>query len=312
MAFNPDNFQFEAIQTPEEYQPILEWDALHRFIVIRVPDDTGGYTYQASQLSKEVNQNLHDGMPDEWSHENDRIVTFAIWADGEYTLDKEKLKFDFATKKTKRVRYEYKGLTETSAVEMFNVIKAAVTVSQLDARIGKSKAVLDLAARQSFLSQLDEERQATIKKLNDACNWTQLADATDSFTDEIALWTTYRAWLRDNNRQVGDFDDPLDFLTYEEEYRWPIDPIEYHRDDPEHATEYLSVPEHFSRSPWRGGVTTVAALEGSIESAAKIEKQIAREGGVPVSTLIWRTAEQYNLTRGLENLNIDNVRLTEG
>ena len=49
MAFNPDDFQFERILPPEERKPILEWDALHRLMVVRVKQD-GEWTYLATKL----------------------------------------------------------------------------------------------------------------------------------------------------------------------------------------------------------------------------------------------------------------------
>ena len=308
MAFNPDNFQFERILPPELYKPILEWDALHRFLVIRVVEG-GEYSYHSTLLSKEVNQNLHDGMPDEWSHENDRIVSFSIYDDGEYLLEKEKVKFDFATKKTKRIRYKYTDLEETQALEIFNVLKAALSVAVLDEKIERSKAVIDLASRQSFLTQLDSERQDHIAKLLTSSDWTQLADATESFPDEIALWTKYRAYLRDNNRTVETFDDPLDFLLYEDEFKWPIDPAEYHRMDQDHTVEYLSVDEHFTDNVHSSGIRSSTEINGSLNEAATTEKMIARSGGIPISTAIWNKVQQYNLNRGISNVNLDNLNV---
>ena len=308
MAFNPDNFQFERILPPELNKPILEWDALHRFIVVRVLEGDE-FSFYSTLLSNQVNQNIHDGMPDEWSHENDRIVSFSIYEDGDYLLEKEKIKFDFSTKKTKRVRYKYTELEETQAIEIFNVLKAAIQVATIQEKIDRSKAVIDLASRQSFLTQLDSERQDQINTLMTSSDWTQLADATESFTGEIALWTSYRAYLRDNNQTVDTFDDPLDFLLYEEEFKWPIDPIEYHRIDPSHDVEYLSVPEHFVGSPHSAGVRSSEQLNGALNEAAITEKLIARNGGIPISTEIWNKVQQYNLNRDIANVDLDHLNV---
>ena len=97
MAFNPDDFQFEKILPPEERKPILEWDALHRLMVVRVKQE-GEWTYLGTKLDTQINNNLHNNLPDEWSNENDRIVTFAVFEDGDHIFEKEKLKFDFSSK----------------------------------------------------------------------------------------------------------------------------------------------------------------------------------------------------------------------
>ena len=152
MAFNPDDFQFERILPPEEVKPILEWDALHRLMVVRVKKE-GEWTYHATTLTTQVNNNLHDNLPDEWSNENDRIVSFSVFEDGDHIFEKEKLKFDFATKKSKWMRYQRNDLTDGQVKELFDILKAALAVQQADVDIVKSKAIIDAATRESYLTQ---------------------------------------------------------------------------------------------------------------------------------------------------------------
>ena len=84
----------------------------------------------------------------------------------------------------------------------------------------KSKAIIDIATRQEYLIKTDEVKKSTLNKLLRASDWTQLSDATETFTGELALWSAYRAYLRENIKTPEDFEDMLDYLIWDEEYNW--------------------------------------------------------------------------------------------
>lgn len=310
MAFNPDDFQFERILPPEEKKPILEWDALHRLMVVRVKENNE-WTYLATKLDAQVNTNLHNNLPTEWSNENDRIVSFSIFEDGEHIFEKEKLKFDFSTKASKWVRYEKNDLTSSQVRELFDILKAALAVQQVDGDVVKSKAIIDIATRQEYLSKTDEERRAILDKLLRSSDWTQLADATEKFTGELELWTAYRTYLRDNVKTPEDFDDVLDYLIWDEEFNWPIDPYAYHELDPDHETTYLSVPAHFKFSVYETGSHTTEKIVGNVSQSAILAKQRQAEGGLPLNKQIWDKIQQYSLNEGLTGAVIENLNITE-
>ena len=310
MAFNPDDFQFERILPPEEKKPILEWDALHRLMVVRVKENNE-WTYLATKLDAQVNTNLHNNLPSEWSNENDRIVSFSIFEDGEHIFEKEKLKFDFSTKASKWVRYEKNDLTSSQVRELFDILKAALAVHQADGEVLMSKAIIDVATRQEYLSKTDEERRALLDKLLRSSDWTQLADATEKFTGELELWTAYRTYLRDNVKTPEDFDDVLDYLIWDEEFNWPIDPYAYHELDPDHETTYLSVPAHFKFSVYETGSHTTEKIVGNVSQAAILAKQRQAEGGLPLNKQIWDKIQQYSLNEGLTGAVIENLNITE-
>jgi len=310
MAFNPDDFQFERILPPEERKPILEWDALHRIMVVRVKVN-GEWTYHATLLNKQVNDNLHEYLPDEWSNANDRIVSFSIFEDGDHIFEKEKLKFDFTNKTSKWMRYQKNDLTEGQVRELFDILKAALAVQQTDETVLKSKALVDLATTEEYISRSQEENEEKLTKLLRASDWTQLADAADTFPDEIELWGMYRTFLRNNVKTPSDFDDLLDYLIWEEEYSWPIDPFTYHTRDPEHTVEYLSVPAHFTYMAETSGEYALKTLVGSVSKAAIIAKKNQDEGGIPIHKQIWDKVNQYKLNEGLTGAVIENLNITE-
>jgi hypothetical protein len=310
MAFNPDDFQFEKILPPEERKPILEWDALHRLIVVRVKQE-GEWTYLATKLEAQVNTNLHNNLPDEWSNENDRIVNFSVYEDGQHIFEKEKLKFDFSTKTSKWLRYEKNDLTSGQVRELFDIMKAALAVQQTDADVVKSKAIIDVATRREYLVKTDEEKKSVLNKLLRGSDWSQLSDATEKFSGELEMWNSYRTYLRENIKTPEDFDDMLDYLIWDEEYSWPIDPFAYHELDPDHETEYLSVPEHFKFSPFEAGEYSTEQLVGNIKQSAILAKQRQAGGGLPLNKIIWDKIQQYKLNEGLTGAVIENLNISE-
>tara|TARA_Y100000004_G_scaffold195854_1_gene264093 strand:+ start:1083 stop:2018 length:936 start_codon:yes stop_codon:yes gene_type:complete len=309
MAFNPEDFQFESITPPDKHKPILEWNALSRLIVVRVKDSDGEYSYHAAKLTEAVNNNLLKNLPDEWTNDNDRIVDFSIYDDGDYILDKEKMKFDFATKKAKYIRYNYGEMSEGEIKELFNVLKAAIEVQRVDAEIEKSREIVTMAQSETYLNRIDLERQAIKERLLEKSAWSQLADAEEVFDGEIELWTKYRAYLRDNLKRPEDFDDLLDYLVWDAGFMWPQTPHQYHANDPEHATEYLSDADQFMKNVEGTGRFAVESLYGEVEKAAIIEKKRLQEG-IPMPKQIWDKIQSYHLTDGLNGINVDNLRLT--
>ena len=310
MAFNPDDFQFERILPPEEKKPIIEWDALHRLMVVRVKQNEE-WTYLATKLEPQINTNLHNNLPDEWSNENDRIVSFSVFDNGDHIFEKEKLKFDFSTKQSKWLRYEKNDLTSGQVRELFDILKAALAVQQVDNDIVKSKAIINVATRQEYLSKTDEEKQTAQERLLRSSDWSQLPDSTEKFAGELDMWTTYRTYLRNNIRSPEDFDDLLDYLIWDEEYNWPIDPYAYHQLDPDHETPYLSVPQHFVFNVYESGEYTNEQLVGNVKQSAILAKQRQNEGGLPLNKQIWDTINQYSLNEGLTGAVIENLNITE-
>lgn len=308
MAFNPEDFKFERILPPEEVKPILEWDALHRLILVRVKEKEE-WVYLTAKLEPQINKNLHDHLPDEWSHENDRIVSFSIYEDGTYLLEKEKLKFDFDKKSSKWIRYEYKDLDLAQVKELFDILKAVLAVQQLDTEVQKSKAIVNIATREEYFEQVEEDKIRKSKKLLRASDWTQLPDATETFSGELELWSKYRNYIRDNVKKPSDFDDVLDFLIYDEEFRWPIDPFRYHELDPKHEIEYLSISEHFTYVVEGSGTFAAETLLGNIKQAAAVELQRQKEGGISVQKQIWDKIQQYKLNDGLTGAVIENLKV---
>tara|TARA_B100000902_G_scaffold306369_1_gene294955 strand:- start:4323 stop:5255 length:933 start_codon:yes stop_codon:yes gene_type:complete len=310
MAFNPEDFQFESITPPEKHKPILEWNAVSRLMIVRIKNSDGEYSYNACKLSETVNSNLLKNLPDEWTNDNDRIVDFSIYEDGEYILDKEKMKFDFTTKKARYNRYNYGEMSEGQIKELFNVLKASIEVQRVNSEIERSREIVEMAKSATYIDKIDEERQLIKTRLLEKSAWSQLADAPEVFEGEVEMWATYRAYLRDNIKTPEDFDDLLDYLVWDAGFKWPLDPQQYHEFDPEHSIEYLSTSNQFKKTVEGSGRFAIEAIHGNVEKAAIIEKKRLEEG-IPMSKQIWDKIQQYELDAGLSGINIDNLNLGE-
>ena len=51
LNFNPDDFVFEKLPSPDEKKTILEYDAKNRLILLRTKDETGNYVYNSVVIS---------------------------------------------------------------------------------------------------------------------------------------------------------------------------------------------------------------------------------------------------------------------
>ena len=209
------------------------------------------------------------------------------------------------------MRYEKNDLTDGQVKELFDILKAALAVQQTDAEVVKSKAIIDIATRQEYLIKTDEVKKSTLSKLLRASDWTQLSDATETFTGELALWSAYRTYLRENIKTPEDFEDMLDYLIWDEEYNWPIDPFAYHELDPDHETEYLSIPAHFKFDVIDTGEFATKEIAGDVKKAAIAAKKIEEDGGIPLAKQIWDKINQYSLNEGLTGAVIENLNITE-
>ena len=195
--------------------------------------------------------------------------------------------------------------------DRFDIMKAALAVQQTDADVVKSKAIIDVATRREYLVKTDEEKKSVLNKLLRGSDWSQLSDATEKFSGELEMWNSYRTYLRENIKTPEDFDDMLDYLIWDEEYSWPVDPFAYHELDPDHETEYLSVPEHFKFSPFEAGEYSTEQLVGNIKQSAILAKERQAGGGLPLNKIIWDKIQQYKLNEGLTGAVIENLNISE-
>jgi hypothetical protein len=249
LKFNPDDFVFERLPSPDEKKTILEYDAKNRLILLRTKDDDGQYVYNTVVISDAINQNILANIPNEWSNDNDRIILFAIYESGEYILEKEKMKYDFPTKSTKWIQYTSDFLTVEQAKELYNVLNTAIVVDTEVKNYSNLKDYLELSKKSYYLTQFNKENIDFIEKLLRDTDWRILPDAPEVFENERKMWVLWRSKIRELNKLPSDFEDSLDYLIWLEEMKWPIRPDQYYGKYPEFEVKYLETDDQFVSNP---------------------------------------------------------------
>jgi len=306
-VFNPDDFVFQKLELPEDNPTLIEYDAKAKLIYVRIQDPaTKEYEYNAVHLTETVNSNLLDHLPDEWSNENDRILLFAVHQDGSVFLQKEKLKYNFETQQTFWVRYEYKNFSQSDAKEIFDALKAAVFVQNAKNEQDRNSSLVALAQKDVFLDRMYIQILQDSERMLRETDWRILEDAPQSFEGERSLWIQWREAVRNSPRRPEDFESDLDFLIYKEEFKWPINPEQYHQLYPSHDVGYLSTPDQFVLGDTSVTEDRVTMLNEQLSLAIKTYKY-NQENGIPISKEMYDVIQRYSLLD-----NIDSVNLTVG
>jgi hypothetical protein len=299
LKFNPDDFVFQQLPSPDERKTILEYDAVNRIILMRTKDDFGQYVYNSIFISQKINNLILQNIPDEWSNNNDRIVLFSIYEDGEYIFEKEKLKYDFTTKSTKWIRYSSDYLTVQQAKELYEVINTAVFLDNAIETYNNTEEYLELANKTYYLQQLSEKNNSVVQKLLRNSDWRVLPDYPDTFENEREMWIKWREEIRKMEKNVDDFEDPLDYLIYNEELRWPIRPDMYYEMYSDLSVEYLSENDQFVKNPAIIDEEYGEENRKAILSMAEKMKEF-QESGINLGEMMKEMIKKYDLIKDLE------------
>ncbi len=309
MTFNPDDFVFKSLRVPEDNPTVLEYDATQKFILIRHKNEgTQELDYQACQLSTELNDHLLNNIPDEYSNRNDRILLFYIRKDGTYRLEKEKLKYNFQTKESSWVRYEYKELTLEQAKELFEAIKATAWAQDVTTAVKIRNESLELAKKRPYLDKMHLDRLQLQQKTLRNTDWRILDDAPQEYEGEIDNWRLFRRKLREIVKSPDMFEDELDYLLYNADFRWPMSPYQWHINYPDSpASEYLQDDAHWSVSlDSHIGNEKLNDIQRDINNVLKaaIENELPEGfGGTPENELLIRLAKKYKLLADIPEIN---------
>jgi len=306
-VFNPDDFVFQKLELPEDNPTLIEYDAKARLIYVRVKDpSTKEYEYNAVHLSEVVNNNLLTYLPDEWTNENDRILLFAVHENGKSLLEKEKLKYNFETKETYWVRYEYKNFSQSDAKEIFDALKAAVFLQNAKNENARNSSLVSLAKKDVFLDRMYVQTLQESERMLRETDWRILDDAPQRFDGERELWKQWRQKIRNSPKKPEEFETDLDFLIYKEEFKWPINPEQYHQMYPNNDVEYLSTSEQFVFADTSMTEDKVNIYDEKLNLAIKTFKY-NEENGIPINKEMYDIIRRYSL---LEN--IDDIKLNVG
>lgn len=307
--FNPNDFIVQEIAPPEKKSTILEYDSKSRMVLVRVFSKENETKYNAIYLSEQLNQNILTNLPSELSDDKDRIVLFGIYDDGTFMMFKEKMKYDFATKQAKWIKYEVTDANVEDAKEVFAILKSAVFIQQTVDSEERNSAILEILKKDEYV---DELYNTLIFKRDDllrTSDFRVLSDYPEIFEGEQNLWIEWRNALRDCVKPMSDFNDELDYLIYLQEFKWPIDPLVYHSKYLDKDTAYLSTEDQFSASPEKVS-TSIQQLIRKNSVAIINQQKLRNEQGIPVEKQIYDIIRKYNLSQDL--LDFDLSKLNAG
>lgn len=249
LNFNPDEFVFEKLPVPEDKKAVIEYDSRQRIILVRTKDYNGDIVFNSVFVSEQVNQNILDGLPDTWHNENDKITIFALYDDGEYFIEKEKVKYDFKTNTTKWVKYRSKDLTVNDVREFAEVLKTAITIDEQVSEYEALKDMLEVTRTSFYLEAAYQNRMTVLEKLLRDSDWRVLDDTPELYDGEKDQWILWRQKIRELDKSPEDFESGTDFLIWQETLEFPIRPDQYRFKYPEFNVEYLSTDDQYTKSP---------------------------------------------------------------
>lgn len=299
LNFNPDDFVFEQLSSPDEKKTILEYDAKNRLILLRTKDETGNYIYNNVVISSNINENILKNIPDEWSNDNDRIILFAIYENGEYIIEKEKLKYDFATKNTKWIQYTSDYLSLDQAKELYNILNAAITIDTEIKNYNTAKEYLELSKKTYYLTQFNKKNTDIIENLLRGTDWRVLPDAPEFFENEKEMWVTWRNKLRELDKSPSDFEDGLDYIIWLEELQWPIRPDQYYAKYPNFEEKYLETKDQFFSTPEFLDLKSSSPLMNEVTKFSELI-DVYKEQGFEINSATSKLVEKYNLIKDIE------------
>ena len=306
--FNPNDFILQEIAPPEKKSTILEYDSKSRMVLARVFNKEDEVKYNSIYLSEKLNNNILTNIPSELSDDKDRIVVFGIYDDGSYTMFKEKMKYDFATKQAKWVKYEETNVTNEEAKQIFEVLKSAVFVQQTVETEARNNAILEILTKQEYIDDLYNK---TIIKRDDllrTSDYRVLPDYPEIFPGEKNLWIKWRDELRNCVKLSEEFDNELDYLIYAQEFKWPIDPLVYYSKYSNNEVEYLSTEDQYDVMPEKVS-TGVQDIIRKNSIAVINQQKLRNEQGIPVNKQIYDIIQKYNLSQDLLDFDLSKLNV---
>lgn len=308
--FNPDDFVLHDINPENGRKTILEYDAKHKMILVRMVNNAGEYVYKYAQLNGQLNQNLLDNLPDEWSNDRDRIFNFGIYDDGEFVLIKEKMKFDFKSQQSYWRQYEVEDFTYEQAKELFNVLKSILFVQQTIESEQKNQQVLEIVNKKTYLNQKYSEQLEERDKLLRESDFRVLEDYPEYFAGEKEMWKQWREELRNCVKSPDDFDDTLDYIIYKEAFKFPVDPLVYKEMYPNTDVEYLSTDDQYTTSTLSASTAQQEQVSKTILKSAEEIKRV-NEQGIPVEKQVYDIIEKYKLLDDVLDLDVSKLAIKE-
>lgn len=308
-AFNPDDFILHEITSPDDRKTLMEYDAAHRMILLRmktVGSNDVDYKFKSIYVSKNINNSFLTNLDDRLHNSNDRVVVFGIYEDGSYDLVKERMKFDLNTKTTRWIKYECTNWSIADAKEFYDGLKAMLFAEQVLETKAQDDAILDIVNKQEFFDLRYYEHCEERDQLLRDSDHTVLDDYPEKFEGEKELWKQYRVKLNEIVRSSTDFEDSLEYIEWCETFKWPVDPCKYIEAYPEKEVEYLATDDQYGKT-----LLNISSKEGqriSSQLGKSARRQALRNAeGISVEKQIMDVIEKYKLFEDVLDFDVNTL-----
>jgi len=135
-----------------------------------------------------------------------------------------------------------------------------------------------------------------------ASDWRILPDIADSYPGEKDMWIKWRKTMREEIiKQPSEFENPLDFLQYLYELKYPIDPKIYWGKYPNGEVEYLETEDQWTDYDGEAASDFIAERLPNILNFSKQYLAVERK----VSKKIKEFIETFGITDVYEDFNVD-------
>ncbi len=188
----------------------------------------------------------------------DEIKFLLFYTDGTYLCQRKKTKFDFTTKTTYWVDYNYKDGKASDVDAIYKNLKA-VCVIQREMKLKETlervreleNTKLDYYYDLKWWKKLDE-----IQKMLLYSDFRVLADTPIKYADEKADWVIWRNKMRNllPEDPRSEFDTNFAMFKFVTTVKYPIDPRGYFKKYPNQEVEYLSTDDQFTKHDFEASV----------------------------------------------------------
>lgn len=230
---------------------LYEIDFINKMVVMRGLDARGFNDESLEIETKKMDPNLveqfYTKVDSFWHSENDILEVFILFSDGSYLCQRRKLKYDFATKTNYWQTYNFNIAPQDKVENITTQIEAFLLINEEVIRYNAINRVNELGKESILFERRYYKRMHEKNMMISASDWRVLPDIEDSYPGEKDMWIKWRKTMRDEIiKSPTAFENPLDFLQYLYELKYPIDPKIYWERYPNGEVEYLTTDDQWT------------------------------------------------------------------
>lgn len=285
---------------------LYEIDFINKYVIMRGLDARGFNDESIDPIVKKIDPNLMDQFYTKidpfWHSENDVLQIFIYFSNKTYLCQRRKLKYDFATKTSYWQSYNFNIAPQDKVDNILTQIEAFILINEEVVRYNRIKEVKELEKESVLYERRYFKRLHEKNMMISASDWRILPDIQDSYPGEKDMWIKWRKIMREEIiKQPSNFENPLDFLQYLYELKYPIDPKIYWGKYPNGEVEYLETEDQWTDYDGEAASDFIAERLPNVINFSKQYLAIERK----VSKKIKEFIETFGITDVYEDFNVD-------